>query len=133
MPCPIATVIIKESSAVSFAGSRSEIATVIVKESEKAIATVVDVRRGPRGTTDINAIAPVELSVNDEISLQNYIFTQTTNLATWTINHNLNRLYPPVTIKDNLGETIIGEVLAIDANNLQITFTQAVTGIAYLG
>lgn len=106
---------------------------LIVTQQPQKIAIVTQVKRGVRGTTNVSAIAPIELSQNDEISLRSVVFVQSANLATWIINHNLNRLYPPLIVKDSFGETINGDVRAIDSNNLQIRFNQPVMGTAYLG
>ena len=63
---------------------------------------------------------------------QEFVFVQVSNLATWNINHNLNKFYPSVWVEDEFGETIIGNVKPIDKNNLQIIFTIPSKGTAYL-
>jgi len=50
---------------------------------------------------------------------------------TWTINHNLGRS-PAVTIIDTEGNTVIGEINYVDDDNLILTFTSPVEGIAHL-
>jgi len=51
--------------------------------------------------------------------------------TTWTIQHGLN-LYPSVTTVDSDGYVIIGEVRYTDSNNIVITFSEAVSGKAYI-
>ncbi len=58
-------------------------------------------------------------------------FTQSANLTTWIIVHNLNKK-PSVRCTDESGEEIIGEIVDIDANSLTITFSQPTKGKAYL-
>ncbi len=108
------------------------ITAIIPKLSPPKVVVAQQILRGQRGATDITAIAPLELNNNDELSLGSFTFIQTTNLATWIINHNLNKPCPFVTIKDDFGETIIGDIRTIDDNNLEIRFNQPTTGIAYL-
>ncbi len=105
---------------------------VIINRPQPKVVVAQQILRGARGATDIVAIAPLELNNNDELRISSFVFTQTTNLATWIINHNLNKLCPFVTIKDDFGEIIIGDIRTIDNNNLEIKFNQPTTGIAYL-
>lgn len=105
----------------------------VVKVNEpQPVAIATQLLRGAKGATDITAISPLELNGSDELSLKSYIFTQSTNLATWVIEHNLNQFYPAITIKDNNNDTLIGQVIADDANTLRIIFNQPQTGVAYL-
>ena len=117
------------------------ITAIISKPSSPKVVVAQQILRGQRGATDITAvlaelrhyvIAPLELNSNDELRLRSFTFTKTTNLATWLINHNLNKPCPFVTIKDDFGGIIIGDILTIDNNNLEIRFNQPTTGIAYL-
>ena len=49
----------------------------------------------------------------------------------WKINHNLNKK-PSVTVVDSAGSEVIGEVIYIDDNNLELHFSAQFSGIAYL-
>lgn len=62
---------------------------------------------------------------------KNYIHKQLAASTTWTINHNLEK-FPSVTVQDSAGTNIIGEVTYIDNNNLTITFSDELSGKAYL-
>ena len=105
---------------------------IIIKPPEPEIKVAQQILRGERGATDVIAIAPLELNQADELRLTGFTFNQTSNLAVWLINHNLNKPCPFVTIKDEFGETIIGDVRTIDNNNLEIRFNQPTTGTAFL-
>ena len=75
----------------------------------------------------------VEQGINDINSrLETVVFVQTANLATWVIQHDLEKLYPSVLVKNSSGETVVGEINAIDNNNLEIIFNQPFTGTAYI-
>lgn len=60
-----------------------------------------------------------------------YVHVQTTSTAVWSIQHNLNK-FPSVTVVDSGGSVVVGETVYIDNNNIQITFTSAFSGKAYL-
>lgn len=106
--------------------------TIVISPSQSKPVISQQILRGQRGATDIIAVAPLELNSNDELRIGSFTFTQTTNLAVWVINHNLGKPCPFVTIKDEFGETIIGDIRCIDDNNLEIRFNQPTTGTAYL-
>lgn len=60
-----------------------------------------------------------------------YHHTQTTASAIWEISHNLG-FYPNVTTQDEDQNDIVGGVLYIDSNTVQVVFSSAITGNAYL-
>lgn len=60
-----------------------------------------------------------------------YTHAQGVASAVWGINHGLNK-NPSVTIQDSASDTIDGDVIYTDPNNLVITFSAAFGGIAYL-
>ena len=62
---------------------------------------------------------------------RNFIFTQTEAAATWTIEHNLNQ-YPYIVAKDQLNNTLIGDLNYVDENTITITFGTPQKGNAYL-
>ena len=61
-----------------------------------------------------------------------FVFVQSQSSTVWNINHSLNKFYPSVSVEDEFGEAIVGNVKAIDKNNLQIIFTIPSRGTAYL-
>jgi hypothetical protein len=63
---------------------------------------------------------------------KHFEFTQTSSLAIWVINHNLNK-FPSVRVTDDSNNEIIGfDVSDINKNSLRITFSQPTIGKAYL-
>ena len=65
-----------------------------------------------------------------EITSETYIQTNGSN-TTWTVNHNLNK-FPSVTVIDNAGNEVFGEIIFTNSNTLTINFSEAVDGVAYL-
>jgi hypothetical protein len=60
-----------------------------------------------------------------------FTYTQASPAATWTITHNLNR-WPSVTVVDSGNTVIEPDINYIDANTLQVIFSSATSGKAYL-
>lgn len=60
-----------------------------------------------------------------------FLFEQQTDSASWVVNHNLG-YRPAVTVQDYGKITIEGDINYINANSLNITFSQAISGYAYL-
>ena len=58
-------------------------------------------------------------------------FIQSTPSATWTIQHDLNKL-PSVSVVNNNNVVMYGNITYIDTNNLTITFSAGFSGKAYL-
>jgi hypothetical protein len=65
------------------------------------------------------------------VSLFSYTYNQQTSAKTWNINHNLN-YRPGVFAIDYGGNIMEGDIVHIDANNVQLNFSIPVTGYAYL-
>jgi hypothetical protein len=64
-----------------------------------------------------------------------YLHTQGSASTTWTVTHNLNRLYPTVEIIDSAGNSYTGRydypiISFANANAFTLTFSSAVTGYA---
>ena len=62
---------------------------------------------------------------------KNFVFTQAVPSATWTIQHNMNKL-PSVSVVNNNNIIVYGNVVYVDNNNLTITFSGGFSGKAYL-
>lgn len=62
---------------------------------------------------------------------KNFVFTQASASATWTVQHNLNK-FPSCTMVLSTGQQGYGDVNFIDENNLTITFASAESGKAYI-
>ena len=61
---------------------------------------------------------------------KNFVFSQGTPAATWTVQHDLNK-FPSCTMVLSTGQGY-GDVTFIDENNLTITFAGATSGKAYI-
>lgn len=62
---------------------------------------------------------------------KNFVFTQSSASATWTINHTLNK-FPSVEVVDSANDIVIGNVTYNSTTQITITFTAAFSGKAYL-
>lgn len=60
-----------------------------------------------------------------------FIYKQKAPSTLWTINHNLDK-YPDVTIVDSANTVVVGEIIYIDKNSLNIAFSSGFSGTAYL-
>lgn len=60
-----------------------------------------------------------------------YVHVQSTPAALWSISHGLGK-YPSVTVVDSGGSVVEGDVNYISTNNVQLTFSAAFSGSAYL-
>lgn len=74
---------------------------------------------------------PTESSNSSSGGDKSYEFNQLAPQKSWTIMHGLNK-HPTVTIVDSGGNTVIGDIKYIDNNNIELNFTSAFSGIAYL-
>jgi hypothetical protein len=59
-----------------------------------------------------------------------YVHNQATPAAVWTIPHNLG-FFPNVTVVDSSGAQVEGDVV-FSTNQVQVTFSAAFSGTAYL-
>lgn len=71
------------------------------------------------------------LGPSDIPPLVAYQHTQSAASATWTIAHNLN-FFPNVTVIDSGGNMVEANVTYTNNANLTITFSSAISGVAYL-
>jgi hypothetical protein len=68
---------------------------------------------------------------SDSVGDKNFVFTQATPSAVWTVQHNLDK-FPSVTSVNNNNIQAYGAVEYIDKNNLTITFSGGFSGKAYM-
>ena len=61
----------------------------------------------------------------------NFTFTQATASATWTVQHNLNKL-PSVSVVNSNNVLMYGGITYVDSNNLIISFSGGFSGKAYM-
>lgn len=62
---------------------------------------------------------------------KNFVFTQAAASSLWKIKHNLNK-FCSVSIVDSAGNIVVGDVNYIDKGNIEISFSSAFAGKAYL-
>lgn len=62
---------------------------------------------------------------------KNYTHNQISSQGKWTIRHNLNKC-PAIAITDSGGNQVIGDIKYIDLNTIEVSFSGAFAGIAYL-
>jgi hypothetical protein len=60
-----------------------------------------------------------------------YVYTQEVPSATWNIRHNLGK-FPSVIVVDTAGSVVVGETKYISVNEIQLVFSSAFSGSAYL-
>ena len=60
-----------------------------------------------------------------------YVHSQTSDSATWVINHNIGHKYPVVTVYDDDDQMILPQQgVATDSDTFTLTFNEAITGKA---
>lgn len=59
-----------------------------------------------------------------------YVHTQSVSASTWTISHNMG-FFPSVSVVDNGGNMVIGDVSYITENQVSISFSASFGGKAY--
>jgi hypothetical protein len=59
-----------------------------------------------------------------------YVHNQSVSSATWTISHNMG-FFPSVSVVDNGGNVVVGDVLYISENQVSISFSASFGGKAY--
>jgi hypothetical protein len=65
------------------------------------------------------------------VSDKNFVHTQSSSSATWTVTHNLNKK-ASVTIVDSMGTTVVGQVDYVNDNVVTISFKSAFSGKAFI-
>lgn len=79
--------------------------------------------QGPAGTAGTSA--------EDIPALVSYYHIQSAPATTWSITHNLG-FYPNVTTLNSAGDNVEGVVAYPTLNSVTITFSEAISGKAYL-
>jgi hypothetical protein len=103
---------------------------VIAKETEPLVVTVNSGSTGPAG-----AVGPAgprgERGEKGEGGDLHFKYNQGSASALWEIEHNLGK-YPSVMAEDTAGEDIEGTVEYISINKLNVVYSAATGGVAYL-
>jgi hypothetical protein len=71
-------------------------------------------------------------SVSNLVGGTRLVKVQSTPSTTWVINHNLG-YYPNIQTLEADGREFIGDVVHIDLNTAQVSFTRAKSGLAVVG
>lgn len=71
------------------------------------------------------------ITEHDRYRLQGYVHEQLPPETTWNIQHHLEK-FPSVTIVDSGGNVVIGDIRYVSENEVQLTFSAAFSGKAYL-
>jgi hypothetical protein len=79
---------------------------------------------------------PININLGNPIEIikernANYIHIQSIASATWNITHNLNK-FASVTVVDSADNVVYGNVQYISMTQIQVTFSAAFGGKAYL-
>lgn len=71
------------------------------------------------------------VTLNQIPQASTYIYTQIAPAQIWTIVHNLGR-YPPVLIVDSAGTVVLGNITYVSNQEVQVSFTAAFAGKAFI-
>jgi len=88
----------------------------------------------PELTDNSTRVATTEYVIGkaeELIDSNQFTYTQSVASSFWTVNHNLGRI-PLVTTVNDSGTVIIGDITHTDVNNVQIEFSEPLTGTVYL-
>lgn len=91
---------------------------------------IIDINTGGC-LTRINLNPTINIDNSTGSSTVSYVHTQSTAATTWTITHNLGFI-PNVFIIDGQGVELIGSINSVSNTSISISFSQPVTGTAYL-
>ena len=92
------------------------------------LSLTVDVIASNGTTTSLDTLTLSGVYVGSD---KYYAHTQVAASATWTISHDLEK-FPSVTVVDDGGNVIIGDITYSSDSELIITFSGAISGKAYL-
>ena len=117
------------SNSLNVIGSQNVTGSLIVSSSLKVIGTQ-NINGNLSVTGSVVISGSLDLS-NANVDNSRYLHTQGTSGTTWNIVHNLNYLYPSITVYDASDKVMIpAEITSIDANTTQLTFAVAESGHA---
>lgn len=94
--------------------------------SGRNIRQIVVTAPGPQGEAGVSGIQSDEI-----VDLVSYRHIQNVLSTVWTVNHNLN-FYPNVTVYNSANAMVEGTVNHINLVSLTITFSDPISGKAYL-
>ena len=83
------------------------------------------------GDLDINKFYDFAVFTLSSQGVPTFVFDQVAASTTWNIQHNLGK-FPSITVIDTANTVVTGEYTYIDNNNVQLNFSAAFAGKAYL-
>ena len=92
------------------------------------LVLISDETSSPRRQTRSATIESLTSSLGGD---KNFVFTQASPSATWTINHGLKK-YCSVTVVDSGNNIVIGDIEYLSLNAVRITFSGGFSGKAFL-
>jgi hypothetical protein len=117
------------SSSLNVIGTQNVTGSLIVSNSLKVIGNQ-NINGNLSVTGSVVISGSLDLS-NANVDNSRYLHTQSTSGTTWNIVHNLNYLYPSITVYDASDKVMLpAEITSIDANTTQLTFAVAESGHA---
>ena len=117
------------SNSLNVIGSQNVTGSLIVSSSLKVIGTQ-NINGNLSVTGSVVISGSLDLS-NANVDNSRYLHTQGTSGTTWNIVHNLNYLYPSITVYDASDKVMLpADITSIDANTTQLTFAVAESGHA---
>lgn len=114
--------------------------TIAVEVPITESATIIEVLSsapGPKGDSAYevaldNGFVGTEAQWLESLKAKvSYTHIQSISMTIWIINHNLNYM-PNVTVIDSGGNSVEGEIIYNNINQLTLQFTVQCSGIAYL-
>jgi len=117
------------SSSLNVIGTQNVTGSLIVSNSLKVIGNQ-NINGNLSVTGSVVISGSLDLS-NANVDNSRYLHIQSTSGTTWNIVHNLNYLYPSITVYDASNKVMLpDEITSIDANTTQVTFAVAESGHA---
>ena len=117
------------SNSLNVIGTQNVTGSLIVSNSLKVIGNE-NINGNLSVTGSVVISGSLDLS-NANVDNSRYLHIQSTSGTTWNIVHNLNYLYPSITVYDASDKVMLpAEITSIDANTTQLTFAVAESGHA---
>jgi hypothetical protein len=117
------------SNSLNVIGTQNVTGSLIVSNSLKVIGNQ-NINGNLSVTGSVVISGSLDLS-NANVDNSRYLHIQSTSGTTWNIVHNLNYLYPSITVYDASDKVMLpAEITSIDANTTQLTFAVAESGHA---
>jgi hypothetical protein len=101
---------------------------IITARNEIAVGATVAL--GAPVIVTVHAGAPGAPGADGNGGGANYLHTQASASAIWTVNHNLGAR-PTIEVRNNGGQVVLAEITHVSANQATITLVAAMSGTAF--